>query len=100
VEHWVVAQRMGQCAARNMLGAREPFVEVPFFWSAHYDISINYVGHAEQWDSIRVDGDPRKHDVAARFVKGGKALALATIFRDTESLEFELAMETMQQDRR
>jgi NADPH-dependent 2,4-dienoyl-CoA reductase/sulfur reductase-like enzyme len=93
VEHWVVAERMGQCAARNMLGAHETFDEVPFFWSAHYDISINYVGHAEQWDRIEVDGDPAKHDVAVRFIRDGKALALASIFRDTESLEFELAME-------
>jgi NADPH-dependent 2,4-dienoyl-CoA reductase/sulfur reductase-like enzyme len=93
VEHWVVAERMGQCAARNMLGAHEAFDEVPFFWSAHYDISINYVGHAEQWDRIEVDGDPAKHDVAVRFIRDGKALALASIFRDTESLEFELAME-------
>jgi NADPH-dependent 2,4-dienoyl-CoA reductase/sulfur reductase-like enzyme len=93
VEHWVVAERMGQCAARNMLGAHERFDEVPFFWSAHYDVSINYVGHAEQWDRIDVNGDPAKHDVAVRFMKDGKALAFASIFRDTESLEFELALE-------
>jgi NADPH-dependent 2,4-dienoyl-CoA reductase/sulfur reductase-like enzyme len=93
VEHWVVAERMGQTAARNILGARERFDEVPFFWSAHYDVSINYVGHAEKWDAIVVDGDAAKHDVAVRFDQAGKPLALATIFRDTESLDFELARE-------
>ena len=93
VEHWVVAQRMGQTAARNILGAQERFSDVPFFWSAHYDVSINYVGHAEKWDQLRVDGAPESRDVAVRFERGGKTLALATIFRDQESLRAEVEME-------
>ena len=93
VEHWVLAQRHGQTAARNILGAREAFTQVPFFWSAHYDVSINYVGHAEHWDRIDVDGDAAKHDVTVRFMRGDQALAVATIFRDAESLDAELEME-------
>ena len=93
VEHWVVAQRMGQCAARNMLGARERFDKVPFFWSAHYDVTVNYVGHAEQWDALRTDGSAAERNVAVRYERAGKLLALATISRDQESLRTELAME-------
>jgi len=66
---------------------------VPFFWSAHYDVSINYVGHAESWDAIVVDGDASARDVAVRYERTGKLLALATIFRDDESLRAEVAME-------
>jgi NADPH-dependent 2,4-dienoyl-CoA reductase/sulfur reductase-like enzyme/nitrite reductase/ring-hydroxylating ferredoxin subunit len=93
VEHWVVAQRQGQTAARNVLGARERFDQVPFFWSAHYDVSINYVGHADQPDRVIVDGSAKDRDVAVRFMKENDLGALATIFRDQESLEAEIALE-------
>jgi NADPH-dependent 2,4-dienoyl-CoA reductase/sulfur reductase-like enzyme len=94
VEHWVVAQRQGRTAARNMLGMHERFDAVPFFWSAHYDVGINYVGHASAWDRIEVEGSFDARDAAVRFVAGGNTLALATIFRDQESLLFERQIES------
>jgi NADPH-dependent 2,4-dienoyl-CoA reductase/sulfur reductase-like enzyme len=93
VEHWVVAQRQGQAAARSILGQGSPFVAVPFFWSQHYDVPINYVGHAERWDVIEVDGNIPARDCAVRFKKAGRVLAVATIYRDRESLEAEVALE-------
>jgi NADPH-dependent 2,4-dienoyl-CoA reductase/sulfur reductase-like enzyme len=93
VEHWVVAQRQGQAAARSILDQHQRFDAVPFFWSQHYDVPINYVGHAEGWDSIEVDGNIAARDCAVRFKRGGRTLAVATIYRDRQSLEAELAME-------
>jgi len=93
VEHWVVAERQGQAAALNMLGEREAFTAVPFFWSQHYDIPINYVGHAEKWDEIAIDGDIAAKDCLLRFKRNGRVLAVASIFRDVASLEAEVAME-------
>ena len=93
VEHWVVAERQGQAAARNMLGMRETFDAVPFFWSQHYDVPINYVGHAEQWDEITVDGDINAKDCLLRYKRHGHVLAVASIDRDLASLQAELAME-------
>ncbi|MEI8699858.1 MAG: pyridine nucleotide-disulfide oxidoreductase [Mesorhizobium sp.] len=93
VEHWVVAERQGRTAALNMLGHREKFVAVPFFWSQHYDVPINYVGHAAQWDEIVVDGDIIAKDCLLRFKREGRMLAVASIFRDIESLGAEVEME-------
>ena len=93
VEHWVVAQRQGQTAARNMLGRREVFDAIPFFWSQHYDVPVNYVGHAEKWDRIDVSGSVAGRDCTVAFRKDGKTLAVASIYRDVESLQAELAME-------
>jgi len=93
VEHWVVAERQGQVAALNMLGRREKFAAVPFFWSQHYDIPINYVGHAEKWDELAIEGDIVGRDCLVRFKRQGRTLAIASIFRDVESLQAEVEME-------
>jgi apoptosis-inducing factor 3 len=95
VEHWVVAERQGQTAAKNMLGASERFDAVPFFWSQHYDVPINYVGHAEKWDTIDVDGDVENKDCTVRFKRDGRTLAVVTIYRDLESLSAEAEMEKL-----
>lgn len=93
VEHWVVAERQGQVAARNMLGAHEPFDAVPFFWSQHYDVTINYVGHAEVWDTITIDGTLEGHDCTVSYLRNGRTLAVATIGRDLQSLDAERRFE-------
>jgi 3-phenylpropionate/trans-cinnamate dioxygenase ferredoxin reductase subunit len=93
VEHWVVAQRQGQVAARNILGHRERFDAVPFFWSQHYDVTINYVGHAERWDRADITGTLESHDCAITYRRADRAVAVATIGRDTQSLRAELALE-------
>jgi NADPH-dependent 2,4-dienoyl-CoA reductase/sulfur reductase-like enzyme len=93
VEHWVVAERQGQAAALNMLGYAIPFAAVPFFWSQHYDVPINYVGHAEAWDEIMIEGNIMSKDCVLRFKRNDRVSAVASIFRDLESLEAEVLME-------
>jgi NADPH-dependent 2,4-dienoyl-CoA reductase/sulfur reductase-like enzyme len=94
VEHWVVAERQGQVAARNILGKKQKFEYAPFFWSQHYDQAISYVGHAEKWDALQIDGSVASGDCVVRYVASGKVLAVATVGRDKESLESEVAMES------
>jgi apoptosis-inducing factor 3 len=93
IEHWVVAERQGQVVARNMIGQRTRFADVPFFWSQHYDLPINYVGHAEKWDKLEIEGDIAARDCLVRYRRDGKVLAVASIYRDVDSLKEEWAME-------
>jgi NADPH-dependent 2,4-dienoyl-CoA reductase/sulfur reductase-like enzyme/nitrite reductase/ring-hydroxylating ferredoxin subunit len=93
VEHWVVAERMGQIVAKNVLGQALRCEIVPFFWSAHHDAVIRYVGHAENWERIDIAGNLDERDAAVAFRRAGRTLAVATIGRDHASLEAEAALE-------
>jgi apoptosis-inducing factor 3 len=95
IEHWVVAERQGQTAARNMLGARERFDAVPFFWTQQHDLGLNYVGHAEKWDRVEIDGSLAAKDCTVNYLQGGRKLAVLTIGRDRDSLAAEIELERM-----
>jgi 3-phenylpropionate/trans-cinnamate dioxygenase ferredoxin reductase subunit len=93
VEHWVVAERQGQTAARNILGARERFIVPPFFWSNHFDVHIRYVGHFSGEDRATVSGDLKAQDGDVIFRDGDKLTAVASVGRDWDNLKAELALE-------
>jgi nitrite reductase/ring-hydroxylating ferredoxin subunit/thioredoxin reductase len=90
---WAGLKVEGGIVVDNMLGRGERFAAAPFFWSTHYDVTVSYVGHAEKWDALEIDGDPRAHDCTAVYRKGGRPLAVATIARDRASLRAEAGME-------
>ncbi len=93
IEHWVVAQRQGQLVARNMLGAGERFHAAPFFWSQHHDVVIAYVGHAASWDRVELIGSLAAGDCMLVYHQGTRIAAVATLFRDGESLAAEDLLE-------
>ena len=95
VEHWVVAERQGQTAARNILGQHERFEAVPFFWSEQYDFGFSYVGNAPGWDKVEMDGqlDENTQDCTFTYRRAGKKLAVVTVHRDMDGLKAEVELE-------
>jgi len=93
VEHFVVAERHGQSIARTLVG-RPGHHAVPFFWSQHHDVTLNYVGHAEHFDTRDVRGDLEKRDATVLYRDKGRVRAVLTVGRDRASLLFERALET------
>ncbi|MGH6909968.1 MAG: FAD-dependent oxidoreductase [Phenylobacterium sp.] len=89
VEHWVHAERQGQHVARMILGEDGPFADPPFFWSAHYDKTVRYVGHAQTFDPPQIEGSIDKEDALVRFSNAGRLLAVATVGRDLAALQAE-----------
>jgi NADPH-dependent 2,4-dienoyl-CoA reductase/sulfur reductase-like enzyme/nitrite reductase/ring-hydroxylating ferredoxin subunit len=87
VEHWVAAERQGQAAAANMLGMDAPFQEPPFFWTAFYGLGLHYVGHAESWDSIEIEGDLESRAAVLRYVKDGAVQAVVSVGPEGPTLE-------------
>jgi Reductase C-terminal len=74
-----------------MLGARERFDAVPFFWSQQHDLQLNYVGHAAHWDRVEIAGSLAAKDCTVTYRQSGRKLAVLTIGRDCDSLAAEIA---------
>jgi NADPH-dependent 2,4-dienoyl-CoA reductase/sulfur reductase-like enzyme/nitrite reductase/ring-hydroxylating ferredoxin subunit len=89
IEHWVWAQRQGQAAAANLLGADADFDDVPFFWSNHHDVALRHVGYAPRWDALQIDGSLADRDFIARYFRDGRLLAAVSVGRDRENLALE-----------
>jgi NADPH-dependent 2,4-dienoyl-CoA reductase/sulfur reductase-like enzyme/nitrite reductase/ring-hydroxylating ferredoxin subunit len=85
-EHWVVALCQGLLAALALVGRSVKLHQVPFFWTTQFGLSLRYVGHAESWDRIDVDGDPDSTNCAFAYRRAGKTLALAFYGRDRDAL--------------
>jgi 3-phenylpropionate/trans-cinnamate dioxygenase ferredoxin reductase subunit len=71
VEHWQNAMRQGDNAARNMLGERIPYDDIPWFWSDQYDASLQYAGHHTSYDELIVRGRLDGGSFAVFYMNGG-----------------------------
>ena len=98
IEHWRLAQQHARTAALNMLAESDPtvadvpFEGVPYFWTGQFGLSLRYVGHAEDWDEVVVDGSLDEPAFLAGYVEGGAVRAVAAVGRDKDAAAFHLLM--------
>ena len=96
IEHWRVAEEQGRIAALNMMERRTPYAGVPYFWTTHFDVRFDYVGHAEHWDEIIVRGDLDKPEFIAFYINGGRPAAAIAARQEMQAAMF---MELLRQNR-
>ncbi|KRC42724.1 NAD(P)/FAD-dependent oxidoreductase [Oerskovia sp. Root22] len=81
VEHWAVALETGPHAARAMLGSREPYDKLPYFYSDQYDVGMEYLGFVEDpaATEVVVSGSLENHELVAFWVSGDRVQAGMTV---------------------
>ena len=85
IEHWDVAFNHGKYAALNMLGKKQEYDVVPYFWSDLADwCSMEYVGPAAEWDEVWIRGSLDEGRFTAFYVKDGRLAAALTVGRSDD----------------
>jgi NADPH-dependent 2,4-dienoyl-CoA reductase/sulfur reductase-like enzyme len=98
VEHWDNAVSQGQHVARAMLGRREAFIHVPYFFSDVFDLSYEFWGDPSGADRIVHRGDLHTSSFSVWWLSRGNLVAAFTMNRPDE--ERELAPELIRSKRR
>jgi 3-phenylpropionate/trans-cinnamate dioxygenase ferredoxin reductase subunit len=76
VEHWANALNQGPAAARSILGAKEPYERIPYFYSDQYDVGMEYSGFADPGARVVFRGDPASRETVAFWLdEAGRVLA-------------------------
>lgn len=77
IEHWRLAAQHGRIAACNMLGQEVPFKGVPFFWTGQFELKLHYVGHADSWDDVVIQGSLEDLEFLALYIEADQIVAAA-----------------------
>jgi hypothetical protein len=85
IEHWRVAEQHGRIAALGMLGQNAAYEGVPFFWTYHFGKSLDYLGHAREWDDTFVKGSIDELKCMVFYLKDGRVAAVLTCEHDSQT---------------
>ena len=81
VEHWQNAMQQGAAAARSMLGTRQPYDAIHWFWSDQYDANLQYAGFHHEWDRLVVRGSLEGRSFVAFYLNQGRIDAVVALNR-------------------
>ena len=87
VEHWDNAVTQGQHWARVVLGEKEPFVHVPYFFSDVFDLSYELWGDSAGASEIVVRGDSNTSSFSVWWLKDNRVAAAFVMNRPDEERE-------------
>ncbi|MFQ5958509.1 MAG: oxidoreductase C-terminal domain-containing protein, partial [Alphaproteobacteria bacterium] len=79
LESWQNAQNQAIAVARVMCGKREPYAELPWFWSDQYDLNLQIVGLPERWDRLVWRGDSAGLSFSVFYFEDGTVVAANTV---------------------
>jgi 3-phenylpropionate/trans-cinnamate dioxygenase ferredoxin reductase subunit len=69
-EHWANALKQPAVAVAGMLGTAGVYDELPYFFTDQYDLGMEYVGHAPDYDHVVFRGDVGKREFTAFWLDG------------------------------
>jgi NADPH-dependent 2,4-dienoyl-CoA reductase/sulfur reductase-like enzyme len=87
VEHWDNAVSQGQYCARFLMGEKEPFRHVPYFFSDVFDLSYEYWGDSSEADQTIHRGDVSTNSFSAWWLRQNRVVAAFTMNRSDEERE-------------
>ena len=87
VEHWDNAVAQGQHCARSLMGKREAFRHVPYFFSDVFDLSYEFWGDPADFDRVVYRGDLQSTSFSVWWLRQGALIAAFAMGRPDEERE-------------
>jgi NADPH-dependent 2,4-dienoyl-CoA reductase/sulfur reductase-like enzyme len=88
VEHWIVAERHGQEAARSITGTGQGLAYAPFFWTRQFETSFGYVGFSPDYDDVRYKGDVEEDKFLVGYFRKGELTAVGSIGKNKSLIRY------------
>lgn len=81
------AHDQAKVAAAHIMGEEKSYGELPWFWSNQYDLKLQTVGLAMDYDQEIVRGDKAEKKFSVAYLRAGKLIALDAVNRPKDYVQ-------------